>query len=168
MAARRLERICTTLVFYYLEPVRQGFLNRFPGPDGADACKCNVRAKLNHKLKQTRTGGRSRTSAKPLCGSYHFMSKSNLIVSPEGEKPKQPDDLKLMAFPLFGVAPGQLPGTATVIMQGGMELRDYFAGQYITYHFAFCTEAYLLEVSIEAYRVADAMLMAREKGGHKS
>lgn len=87
---------------------------------------------------------------------------SKLIVSPEGEKSKE-KDMPLPAFPLFGLVPGALQGQMTAIIQGGMTLRDYFAGQYLAavYVDELTTQSIHAMVK-ESYQVADLMLLARE------
>ena len=51
----------------------------------------------------------------------------------------------------------------------GMTLRDWFAGQHLTtlpefHHVAACDDDELREVAVQIYRMADAMLAAREGG----
>ena len=53
------------------------------------------------------------------------------------------------------------PHVSTHMDRTGMSLRDYFAGQLITQLEAFSPE----EAAALAYRVADAMIAEREKGG---
>ena len=69
------------------------------------------------------------------------------------------------AFPTVNyVKPGGEMGTSVMTISGGMDLRDYFAAkamQALTGRVGICGE-YSQRVK-EAYRIADAMMKAREQ-----
>ena len=78
----------------------------------------------------------------------------------------------LMAYPLFAMLPtgkkSALTGQQdmTAIIQGGMELRDYFAGQALSGFLNKTTIGgahTLTSLAIVSYRLADEMLAARSR-----
>lgn len=74
-----------------------------------------------------------------------------------------------MAFPLIGTIPVNPlnPREMTVFLQGGMTLRDYFAGQYLTGILSLQASASVLgykQIAEYSYKMADAMLEARKHG----
>lgn len=100
---------------------------------------------------------------------------------------KQPDpkvNPEIMAFPMIGALPGALPNTVMTVIQPGMTLRDWFAGQFLSaQYFNPSTDSspldYIRMVCKEAYIYADEMLAEQKrrmgdlaavdmKGGNKS
>jgi hypothetical protein len=82
---------------------------------------------------------------------------------------KQPDpkvSAEIMAFPMIGALPGALPNTVMTVIQPGMTLRDWFAGQYLM---TFVTVDDIqkvwdpLQIAKECYNMADAMLAEQKK-----
>jgi hypothetical protein len=87
------------------------------------------------------------------------MSK---LINPfqKPEEQKMPD----MAFPLFATFPGQVAGQMNVVIQGGMTLRDYFAGQYLASNRQLLGEEFaFMNLIDEAYFIADRMIEERNK-----
>lgn len=67
------------------------------------------------------------------------------------------------AFPVFGSV---RTGNDYDFLESGMTLRDYFAGQ--TLEYCLCRFAEERMAAEEAYKIADAMLAAREKPNAKN
>ena len=94
------------------------------------------------------------------------------LVTPAGQsKPSGPPE---MAFPLIGAIPLNPlnPNHLQVFLQGGMTLRDYFAGQYITSipHLGelgpgVTFKMVAADIAMDAYDFADAMIAERSKHG---